>query len=85
MLRRYIVRRLVAMPMRSPAALYNVSDLSFMFNMPPKSKTLIVYDVVICYKPSVQSVEQSYTDQVSGFAACAEGVVFFLSVCIEPV
>jgi hypothetical protein len=43
MLRRYIVRRLVAMPMRSPAALYNVSDLSFMSNMPPKSKTLTAF------------------------------------------
>jgi hypothetical protein len=50
MLRRYIVRRLVAMPMRSPAALYNVSDLSFMSHMSPKSRTLIVYDVVIRYK-----------------------------------
>jgi hypothetical protein len=37
-----MVRRLVAMPMSSPAALYNVSDLSFMFNMAPKSKTLII-------------------------------------------
>jgi hypothetical protein len=39
------------MPMRSPAALYNVSDLSFMSNVSPNCKTPIVYDVVICYKP----------------------------------
>ena len=41
--RRYIVSRLVAMPMRSPAALYNVSDLSFMSNMSPKTETLITF------------------------------------------
>jgi hypothetical protein len=51
------------MPMRSPAALYNVSDLSFMSNMSPKSKTLNVYDVVICYKPFLQSAVQSYTQR----------------------
>ena len=49
-----MVRRLVAMPMRSPAALYIVSDLSFMFNMSPYRQNVdYVYDIVICYKPFV--------------------------------
>ncbi len=51
MLRRYMVRRLVAMPMRSPAALYNVSDLSFMYYVTQKQNVDYAYDVVRCYKP----------------------------------
>jgi hypothetical protein len=38
--RRYIVKRLVAMPMRIAAALHMVSDLSFMSHVSPQNKTL---------------------------------------------
>jgi hypothetical protein len=45
-----MTRRLAAMPMISPAALYIVSDSLSSMSIVTLSKTLIVYDVVRCYK-----------------------------------